>query len=196
MPIRVSLPLLATLVAGALACASPASGPPMTGTEPQIIAVDEQGLLSNQPGSVMRSTGYAAPSLDLPGSPWRALEALAGAYKELGIPVTVADTAPIHRIGNARFMRMRRLNDVVLSQLVRCGEDINGSRADRDRIVMSVLSEVRPQGADSSRVVTRLTATAQDTQSGTSGADRPCTSTGVLESRLHEAARRAAVSRR
>jgi len=196
MPTRVSLPLLAALVAVALACASTSSAPPMTGTEPQVIAVDDQGLITGQAGAVVRATGYAAPTFDFPGSPWGALEAFAAAYKELGIPVTVADTVPVHRVGNGRFVRMRRLGDLAMSQVVRCGEDINGTRADRDRIVMSVISEVRPQGKDSTRVVTRLTATAQDTQSGTSGADHACTSTGTLEARLYEVAMQRAVMRR
>jgi hypothetical protein len=115
-------------------------------------------------------------------------QAMTVAYAELGIPATVVNpnTGLVAAVERRVFGRLGSTN---LSRYLSCGETMTGSRADEDRIVLSVVTRVKADGMDKSRVETRIVATA----SGASGASgrMPCATTGELESRLHQAARRA-----
>jgi hypothetical protein len=113
-------------------------------------------------------------------------QALIAVYSELGIPATVVNpsTGVVASVHRRAFGRLGGTN---LSRFLSCGESMTGPRADQDRIVLSVVSRVKPNGADKSRVETRVVATATGT-GGTS--DRmPCTTTGELEMRIHRAAK-------
>jgi hypothetical protein len=113
-------------------------------------------------------------------------QAMIVAYNELGIPSTVVNpnTGLVAAVEHKAFGRLGKTN---LSRYVSCGDTMTGARADQDRVVISVISRVKPVKADTSRVETRVVATA----SGAAGASErfPCVTTGELESRLHRAAR-------
>jgi hypothetical protein len=115
-------------------------------------------------------------------------QALLVVYTDLGIPATAVNPAT----GLVAAIERRvsgRLGGTNLSRFFSCGESMTGPRADQDRVVLSVVSRVKANGTDKSRVETRIVATATGSR-GT--ADRmPCTTTGELESRLHREVRRA-----
>jgi hypothetical protein len=109
-------------------------------------------------------------------------QALVAVYSELGIPATVVNPST-GLVASVDRRVVGRLSGTNLSRYLSCGTTMTGPRADQDRVVLSVVSRVKPEGADKSRVETRVVATATGT-SGTS--DRlPCTTTGELEARVH-----------
>ena len=125
----------------------------------------------------------------LPAPQAKAHEALVLAYEAVGFRsllvnpatglVAVADTAV-----RGTFARQP------MSRLVSCGATIAGPRADQDRISLSVVTHVKPGTTTGwSRVETRVVATATDTQ-GTGGR-QGCTTTGMLETQILQAARKA-----
>lgn len=157
-----------------------ACGGPRVQTQPsqRTIFVSEEG--------VMTTTVADGVWLDtLPGTPMATMRALERAYTALGVEVTLVDPVKGH-IGNPRFAVQQRLMGEAMSRYVTCGQTMTGSRADGDRITLALVSAVRsvPGG---SAVETRLTGWAQDIRTGNSGVTTPCTSTGLLEGKLHDA---------
>jgi hypothetical protein len=130
--------------------------------------------------------GLVRDSIAAPAERVRA--ALVTAFRDAGIPVEI-ENAATGQVANPQFRAGRQLAGTRLSQLLRCGETLTGSRADTDRVVMAVVSSVKPLGAGASLVETRVIALATDT-SGTGGRS-VCYSTGELERRLHDAVRKA-----
>jgi hypothetical protein len=115
-------------------------------------------------------------------------QALIAVYNELGIPATVVNpkTGLVASVERRVFGRLSGTN---LSRYLSCGDSMTGPRADQDRVVLSVVSRVKPQGTDKSRVETRIVATATGV-GGTS--DRmPCSTTGELEATVHGAVKAA-----
>jgi len=173
----------AALLALAAACAST----PGTSVAP-----------TNQTTSQVLISGTAQPtyvSTDAPvGSevstaftPDTAMVMLQAAYAQVGIPVTLIDSAG-RRVGNARFLVRRSLNRQPMSRFVSCGQTLTTNHADTDEINMSIISTVRPGPSGGTMVVTLLTATARDRASGNVGDMLPCTTRGTLESLIHQAA--------
>lgn len=119
--------------------------------------------------------------------PDTALLMLQAAYAANGIEVTLIEPRE-GRIGNPRFIVRGSLNREPLSHYVTCGRTINGERADRDQIQMSVVTTVRPGPNGGSVIATLLTASAQDRTSGVVGDMMPCSTRGALESKIHRAA--------
>ena len=174
-------------------CASGSSGvPPSTTPTTQTVSVPPGGPLGDEHGLVTltRSDGPAVDSVAAP--PARTLAALRTAYADAGIAVTLDDPAT-GRVGNPRFVAHRALGGTVLSSYLRCGSTMTGERATSDRIHIAVASTVRPLAGGGSSVATQLVATAVDV-SGSSSDRQLCTSTGVLESRLNERARKLAAA--
>lgn len=173
-----SLPHLILL--GAVACASSASRPaPVLVTEPR------DALLSELRGR-QASSAEGAVRDSISGSPAHVHRALVEAFKELGIPIELADPA-VGQVANTQFRVGRTLAGSRLSLFLSCGETLTGPRADSDRVVMSVVSTVTPAGS-ASLVETRVVGVATDT--GGTGGRLACSSTGELEARLHRAVKR------
>lgn len=80
---------------------------------------------------------------------------------------------------------MRRLGDSPLSNLLECGRDMSGYHADTHRIRLSVRTWLRP-AAQGTEVRTRVEARAASVE-GRAGTIQ-CTSKGVLEARIANAA--------
>lgn len=115
-------------------------------------------------------------------------QALIVVYSDIGMPATVVNP----RDGLVASLNRRafgKLGGMRLSRYLSCGESMTGPRADQDRIVLSMISRAKPNGASASRVETRVVATATDA-SGT-GNRLPCTTTGGLEMRVHREAKAA-----
>ncbi len=121
-------------------------------------------------------------------TPDKVYQALIVAYSELGIPATIINpkdglVAAINR------RAVGRLGNERLSRYVSCGDSMTGPCANQDRVVLSVISWAKPDGAGKSRVETRVVGNASD--SGGTSLKMPCTTTGELESRIHKTARAA-----
>ncbi|HEX5829535.1 MAG TPA: hypothetical protein VFY16_01065 [Gemmatimonadaceae bacterium] len=183
--------LVPPLVVVLAACGATTSGEPPVSSAPRPVTVNvgeraigrDAGALMLTPEDTRRVDSLAAP-------PARALVALKGAYDSLGIEVTLIEPSA-RRLGNPRFVARRSLAGEPMRRWLRCSETITGARVERDRITFSVVSTVRASDAEHSLLETRVEAFATDVTAGTGGAGQPCTSTGLLEQRLHEQARRA-----
>jgi hypothetical protein len=136
-----------------------------------------EGLTSAAPVASRARSGFAVDST---------LHLLEMAYTQAHVPVTLVDPEG-RRLGNPRLELRGRLNGEALSRLVGCGQSLTTTHADRDQVTFSIVSSVHPV-AGGSEVETLLTASAQDRSSGTVGEMINCTTTGVLESRIHQAA--------
>jgi hypothetical protein len=112
--------------------------------------------------------------------------ALVTVYQNLGIAPTLVNpnTRLVASLERRYFGRFGGSN---LSAFISCGESMTGARANQDRVVMSVISRVKPNGTDKSRVETRIVAVATGAGGGTSSDRQPCNTTGELELRIHRA---------
>jgi hypothetical protein len=105
---------------------------------------------------------------------------LPDAYAELGVPLTVVDTAA-HYLG-ARSVTMRRpVGGLRLSRIVECGTGSFGPNAERYTVQLTVLSAVQPVDATHSLVVTRVGGSAAP--NGLSSSVK-CQTNGALEDKL------------
>jgi hypothetical protein len=130
---------------------------------------------------------YDGPRSDLSiidAPPAVTLAALQSAYADLGIEVRLWNPQT-GEVGNRNFTKMYRLGGKPLSDYVGCGTITTGLAADNYRVTMSLVSHVTP-AASSSRVVTQLTAYAEDI--GSSKGTLSCLTLGTLEARLHDLA--------
>jgi hypothetical protein len=132
------------------------------------------------------SLGEGAVVASVAAAPGQVHRALVVAFRELGIPVEIADERT-GQVANTQFRVNRELAGARLSRFLSCGETITGPRADSDRVLMSVVSTVTSEEPEGSRIETRVVAVATDT--GGTGGRQACSSTGELEQRLHRAAR-------
>jgi hypothetical protein len=172
----------------AAACGSQGGAGTAARAPAPIVVTDERdAVLSAAMGQrIISDDPTIGEPIDAP--PAQVYQALIIVYSELGMPATAVNptTGLVATIDRRAFARLGGTN---LSRFLSCGESLTGPRADHDRIVFSVISRVKSSGTESSRVETRLVATATGT-SGTS--DRlPCTTTGELESRVHRGVRTA-----
>lgn len=153
-------------------CATP--GAPASSTPDRVLASSDAGVIRDQ-GHI------ASPSVVVLAPRDSVLRLLAQAYFELGIDPKTSDPAA-GRIGNRAFIAYTQLRSTALHEYVNCGTTMTGLAADSYRVQFSVMSTVSPEGAGS-KIVTDLVARANDP--GTSKGWLTCTSTGVLEARVH-----------
>ena len=174
----------AALLALAAACATASPGTSVSPTNQTTSQVIISG--TTEPTSIT-SDAPVASTIRTAMRPDTALIMLQAAYAASNVPVTLIEPAA-GRIGNPRFVVRSRLNGEALSQYLNCGQTLTSNHADRDQIIMSIITTVRPAPGGGSTVETLLTATAQDRASGNVGDMLPCTTRGALESRIHRAA--------
>jgi hypothetical protein len=185
---RALVPPLVVLLA---ACGAATTGEPPASATPRPVTVNVgERAIGRDAGPLMLTPDDTRRVDSLATSPARALVALQRAYDSLGIEVTLVEPTA-RRIGNPRFVVRRSLAGEPMRRWLRCSETITGGRVERDRITFSMISTVRAAGGEHSLLETRVDAFATDVTAGTGGAGQPCTSTGLLEQRLHEQARRA-----
>jgi hypothetical protein len=175
---RVALALLVAVSA----CTSRASAPG------SIVVVEPRDPVLSDLRGRQAATGEGAVRDSIAAPPDRAFAALVNAFRDLGIPTEIIRHST-RQVSNTQFGVGRELAGTRLSQLLRCGETLTGPRADIDRVLMSVVSQVRPLGAGSSSVATHVIGVATD--AGGTGRRSACSSTGELERRLHDAVKKA-----
>jgi hypothetical protein len=169
---------------GVSACAS---GGTSSGTVVAVTEPPDPVLSDLRARQAAAAEGAVRDSIAAP--PDRVRAAVVGAFRELGIPTEIVSHST-GQVANRQFPVGRELAGTRLSRLLQCGQTLTGPRADIDRVLMSVVSDVRPLGAGSSSVTTRVIGVAID--AGGSGHRSACSSTGELERRLHQAVRKAA----
>lgn len=173
------------------ACSSSATGSgPVTTVTPMT-----SGMLPTGGGSMdLGATGeVTAISTAIPAPPDSAFRLLRAVYAKLAIPVAQVDLA--HRtVGNPGLKARRNLGGMSMQSVVDCGEKIGVPNAETWDIQMDLSSYVTPDGADGSRVWTRIQALGNDPS--VSGSDvTPCTSRGDLEARIGNAVKAMTVSK-
>jgi hypothetical protein len=172
-------PFLITLVlASTTSCASSGSSPgsEMPTPSDRVVATDNH--------TTYRTTVAPNAKASLPVAQSRAFEALRGVYAELGVPPSMDDAAN-GRVGNTNFFKSRKFGNEAMSSYLNCGNSITGSAADNYRIYISLVSVVRPDGANASELETAFTAFAQNME-GTAGDRIACGTTGRLEERIRQ----------
>lgn len=131
---------------------------------------------------VLSPEGPAAP-VPLAATADQVFAVLPAVYEEVGIPVRSVDT-PARTPGNQRFVTSRRVGEMTMDKLLRCGAGITSApTAMTHRITMRVLTSVLPGTSGGSRLQTLVEATAASNE-GTSTSQVAFASTGVLEARI------------
>jgi hypothetical protein len=179
--------LAALLVLGGCSSGGGRSATATSAPAPIVVKDEREAVLSAAIGErVVADNLGVFYSIEAP--PDKVYQALIVAYGDLGIPATIVNPKDGLVAVTNRWV-IRTLGDSRLSRYLSCGESMTGPRADQDRVVISVISWAKPDGAGSTRIETRIVAMANDT--GGSNVRMPCTTTGQLESELHRAAKRA-----
>jgi hypothetical protein len=167
-----------SIVLASLSLAACASAGPSTGG-----ATRETRIESPKWSMDVRTTqGAAAPAQALSATPAETWRAVAAAYKELGIPLTVADSAT-HVIGARNVPVRRQLADERISHWLDCGTGAMGLKnADAYSVSLSAMTTVTAQAPGSTAVQTVIEASAAG--DGSSEGRVRCASTGQLERRI------------
>jgi hypothetical protein len=170
------------LVLALLGCASGGSGaPPAVSTPDRILMVDERGR-------VLRTTDNPNEGSEqlVPAAPGATLQALVGAYGELGLAVNTLETRE-GRVAARGVAAPRRIAGKPLSAYLDCGNDVVGAPAANGyAVLLNVESLVTPDAPGTVRIRSFVTASAR--AQGVSSTAVHCTTTGALEKRLHLAA--------
>ena len=173
---RITSLSIAALLLGAAGCAR--QMPPDPAAAPA-----ERVLVADADGTNIRSINSTGPvAADVKASPQAAYRALVTAYGELGIAPEVTDEASL-RVARTNFTARRIIAGERASVYFECGESLTGSRADEGRLTVSLASQATP-GPAGATVATTLTAVVR-ANDGTSTGATSCSSTGRLETRIH-----------
>jgi len=177
----------AALAVAALAGCSSGGGATTSTPGPIVVNDERDAVLSAAMGERVISNDQAIYA-SVAAPPDKVHQALIVAYSDLGVPASVINpkdglVAALNRRAFARLGNER------LSRYVSCGDSMTGPRADQDRVVLSVISWAKPDGTGNTRIESRIVGNAMD--SGGTGTRMPCTTTGELESRIHQAAKMA-----
>lgn len=172
-----------------LGCASGGAGAPASrtaGAADRVLLVDERGRVYRT--NVSR---VEMPEQVVPGTARQTVEALVGVYESMGLSVNTIDWAA-GLVGARGVVAPRRLVGSALSTYLDCGASQMGQlRADSYSLMIDVESWAKPStpGQMVVSTITKGTARAR----GVSSDPVPCTTTSVLEKRIHlELARRLA----
>ena len=166
-------PVVMLVLAAAAGCAS--SGTQTPATQRTVAVADGQVLQASEVRGSAQQFDAPAPQV------WTALE---GAYKSLGIDVSVNDPST-HRMGNTQFHATNRFNGQPLSAYADCGIGPTGPRANGSRVYFSVITTVTAVDATHTRLSTDVEPVAVD-MTGTTNARLTCGTTGQMESDLYD----------
>jgi hypothetical protein len=158
-------------------CAT-AGTPEDTSARPEAIFTgDKQGtLMADAPRPLVAA---------IPANPAIVWEVAKKIYAEFDVPVTL-DKPAAHQLGNTNFYKMRQMGGKPLQDLVNCGMGMDGPKAAKYRVYMSLVSNVSGDGKGGTTIQTTLAASAVDISAG-AGSDRvQCGSSGVLEYLINE----------
>ncbi len=171
----------ARAIAAAILCSACATG----AASPDTGSVSDHVVLTDASGNVYRSTkDTRGRDISVMGSVAQVQAALADTYKELDLELNTID--PANGIfGATNVVKTHSLGGVAISNYLNCGDSFSGPRANTDRIRLTLLTTVKPDGNGGARVATNLQATAQDAAGGNSRDLATCSSTGSLEGRVN-----------
>lgn len=85
-------------------------------------------------------------------------------------------------VGNQHVVARRRFGNRRLSTLLDCGSGMTGPHADQYEVTFSIVTQLTPEGDASTRVTTRLIASARPM--GASGTPVACSTKGALEQEI------------
>jgi hypothetical protein len=108
-------------------------------------------------------------------------------YATFEIPLTFEDRAA-HELGNQSFYKSRAMGGRAMTTWVNCGTTLTGDAAATNRIFMTSVTEILPDGQSGSKMRTSFVATSQDIAQA-SGGRVPCVSTGRFEAAMAEQVR-------
>lgn len=171
-----SLGILSALAA----CAPPGGGSRAPAPPPERRTVTGVG---GSQGNVDITVEQGVIVTDLLATADAAWEALMPVYQSLEIEIGKID--PDRRaIGHPAISVSRRMAGLRLSRLFRCGDTMTGPIADESRVTVTIETRIEAM-EDGSRVLSMISASAIPFDG--SGANRECTTTGKLETEIHQA---------
>jgi hypothetical protein len=134
-------------------------------------------------GNVEISVEQGVIATDLLAPVDEAWTALVEVYQELELELGKIDPNT-YTLGNPALVASRRLVGLRLSRLFRCGDTMTGPVADGSRVTVNI--ETRLEASEGgSRALSMVEASAVPFDG--SGANRQCTTTGRLETEIHQA---------
>ena len=158
---------------------------PATPGDPPAPSRDSRVINSGGTVDVYLAPDRTHAEVTVSAPPARAWEAVRETYTALGIPAGTSDAQTL-TYGNQKLTARRRLGDTPLSRYLNCGQTVVGAPvAENYRVTLAILSTVHPTPGGGSRVTTRLGASAESIEGGSSNVVA-CGSTGVLEARIGE----------
>ena len=165
------------LLAVLCGCAS-AGTPEDTSSRPAaIFAADSRGSIMSDAARPLVATIPATPAVV-----WEVTKKI---YAGMEVPITL-DNPAAHQLGNTNFYKMRQMAGKPLQDLVNCGMGMDGPKAAKYRVFMSLVTNVSSDGKGGTTIQTTLLASGVDISAG-AGSDRvQCGSSGVLEYLINE----------
>ena len=154
------------------------------GTPEDTAAKSEPIFTGSERGTLMADAPrpLAASIAATPAVVWEVTKKI---YAEFEVPVTLENPAA-HQLGNKNFYKMRQMAGKPLQELVNCGMGVDGPKAAKYRVFMSLVTSVTSDGKGGTTIQTTMAASGVDIMAG-SGSDRvQCGSSGVLEYLLNE----------
>ncbi len=146
-------------------------------------ATTPPGIITSSTGADVRLGVDTDPSQHMVKGALKAVwAALASVYEGLPIPLDYADPRG-YRAGNSHWITRGNIGSARMSTFLRCGIAPAGPLADSHRITMSVITELKAVSADTTAVLTQVTATASPVD-GSSTAAVNCATTGSLEAAI------------
>ena len=169
-----------TMLGACVALAACASGG--SGVTSAPVGVEQTTRITSDAGTAELRTTRSDPTaaFAIAAPPDRVFRALSSVYEELGLTVNVLDTQG-RRLGVENGRIRRRLGGERLSRYLECGERLGGRVAETDDITFTLLTQVTPDGQNST-LRTLVDATARPI--GVSGNPITCATTGNLEERI------------
>jgi hypothetical protein len=158
-------------------CAS-AGTPENTATKSEpIFTGAERGTLMTDAPRPLAATVTASPAVV-----WEVTKKI---YAEFEVPVTL-DNPAAHQLGNTNFYKMRQMAGKPLQDLVNCGMGVDGPKAAKYRVFMSLVTNISPDGKGGTTIQTAMAASGVDIMAGSSSDRVQCGSSGILEYLINE----------
>jgi len=131
------------------------------------------------------NSGYAQIIIGTMDAAWTALNVV---YSDLKIPITTLVDAQ-HLIGNENFKVRRRIGDILMQQMLDCGNAQGIPNAETYDILMTISSYLAPNPKGGLNLITRIDATGRSPNFARENAV-VCNSAGALEKNIAERVRK------
>jgi hypothetical protein len=146
---------------------------------------DKQTTMFTSDGTgTLRTEAVTAATATIAAPPEAVWTAVKQFYAGFEIPLSFEDRT-VHHLGNQNFYKSREMGGHPMATWVNCGSGLTGDAAATDRIFMTSVTEVLPDGSGGTKLKTTFVATAQDLSQGSSYRIA-CASTGRFEQALSD----------